>query len=90
MRPPKPVSVMCFEQKLPGDVLAFCADGFADADLAGAFVTLTSMMFITPTPPMSRADGAEDNRGDRDFPDDVVKFLDLFFGVATEKLSLPS
>ncbi len=43
-------------------------------------VTLTSMMFITPTPPMSKPDGAEDDGGDSDFSDDAVKDFDFLVG----------
>ncbi len=42
------------EEELPGDVAASRADRFSHADLARRSVTLTSMMFITPTPPISR------------------------------------
>src|SRR5258707_4930352 len=69
-----------FEQKLPGDVLAFCADGFADTDLAGAFGNTDEHDVHHADPADEQADGAEENRGDRDFADDVAKFLDLFFG----------
>ena len=40
-------------QELAENLAAARADRLADADLARALVTRTSMMFITPMPPMS-------------------------------------
>ncbi len=44
----------CLHEKLQQHLPGPRADGEADADLAGALVTLTSMMFMMPIPPTSR------------------------------------
>jgi len=51
-----------FQQELPGDVAAARADGLRIPISRVRSVTLTSMMFITPTPPMSRPIALEHHR----------------------------
>jgi hypothetical protein len=45
------------EQELPSDVTASRADGFAHADFGVRWVTETTMMFITPLPPIIKETG---------------------------------
>src|SRR5882724_1440718 len=69
-----------FEQKLPDDVLAFCADGFADADFTGTFGDADEHDVHHADAADEQADGTENDRGDGHFADDVVEFLDLLSG----------
>ena len=76
------------KQELPGYVLALCADGFADADLASALGHADEHDVHYAHPADQQTHGTEHYRGQGYHSDDAVEFLYFLLGGANHEIIL--